>query len=156
MLLGVICGLTYKPLPSAHYDNDDENKNDTRESKTDHPPRNSVVDEQNESTPLLDSSSETTNNKCISCKPCNALCNILKDIFDIRLWTNPVYLILCFSILMFCFGYHVPFTYTPVRAETMYDIPAKDASFLISIMGIANVLSRLTFGWIADRNETIR
>ena len=40
------------------------------------------------------------------------------------------------------------------RAVKQYNIPSSQAAFLVSIMGIANVCSRLAFGWIGKANVT--
>jgi MCP family monocarboxylic acid transporter-like MFS transporter 13/MCP family monocarboxylic acid transporter-like MFS transporter 12 len=72
------------------------------------------------------------------------------------LFRNPILVMFCFSIVCFCFGYHVPYTFTTDRAIYMLKIESTDASALVSIMGIANLSSRLVFGWIGANSATLR
>ena len=47
-------------------------------------------------------------------------------------------------------GFFVPYTYM-VDMAISYGISADEAAFLLSIIGIANTVSRVACGWIADR-----
>ena len=38
----------------------------------------------------------------------------------------------------------------------MFGIDTQSASLLVSVMGISNVVSRLLFGWIADKSPNVR
>ena len=93
---------------------------------------------------------EDQNKGC--CGDCGSL---LKETFDFSLFKRPVFALYCFVIVMFCFGYHVPYTYTPERAQGL-GVDPQSASFLVSIMGISNVCARLIFGWLGDRSPNIR
>lgn len=81
---------------------------------------------------------------------------VFAELFDLSLFKNGGFILLSMAITCFNFGYHVPYTYTTPRAIKVYNIPESTSDFLISIMGIANVVSRLCFGWIADRSQNIR
>ena len=136
MLLGVVCGLSYRPIPR---------EDETAQRKPD------------EQTSLVSSSPKVIDGCCCSASSfCYCMCSSIKDTFDLKMLTSPVYITICFSIFMFNLGYHVPFTFTPVRAEVVYHIPAHQSAFLISIMGITNVFSRPIFGWIGDKEKKIR
>ena len=50
-------------------------------------------------------------------------------------------------------GYLIPYIYL-VDMATDYGISESQAVFLLSIMGISNTVSRVVFGWIADRPWT--
>jgi cyanate permease len=127
MLLGVVCGLIYRPIPPP--ENGEEVKTASNEAK------------------------EEVDARCCCCCGCRSSC--CSEIIDVSFFKRPEFCIICFSILMFCFGYHVPYAYTPERAR-QYGVDASSASFLVSIMGMANVGSRLVFGWVADRSPRIR
>ena len=81
--------------------------------------------------------------------------SMFREIFDLSLFCNPVFTLFSFSTMMFGFGYHVPYTFTPERA-ILLGMSQKRASFLVSIMGMANIAFRLLLGWIADRNSHFR
>ncbi len=84
---------------------------------------------------------ESSNNKL------NTFTSILK---------NPIFLIYSCTMLLFCVGYHVPYTFTPERAEAAFNFTSSQSSLLVSIMGLSNVGGRLVFGWIADWNAAVR
>ena len=97
---------------------------------------------------------ETSDNSCCSHRN-NRCISFLREIFDLSLFCNPVFSIFGFAMLMFSFGYHVPYTYTPERA-ILLGFPPKQSSFLVSIMGMANVGFRLILGWVADKSSNLR
>jgi len=53
---------------------------------------------------------------------------------------------------MFCVfsGYVIPFVHLPQKAEEV-GVSHAQAKFLISIVWVANMISRFVMGWIADR-----
>ncbi|ELT98491.1 hypothetical protein CAPTEDRAFT_205609 [Capitella teleta] len=81
--------------------------------------------------------------------------NRCSNCIDLSLFKSPIFCLFGIGVLGFCLGYHVPFTYIPERAR-QFGVDAQSASFLISIVGIANVASRLVIGWMADHSPTIR
>lgn len=134
MLLGCICGAIFKPLPHPEVTED----------------TNLVQEDGAKENGLYEVVAEEQGCCQRACK-----CGALLEVVDLSLFKNPVMCIYCFSVLMFCFGYHVPYTYTPERARQL-GVDSGSASFLVSIMGMANVGSRLIFGWLADRSQGIR
>ena len=143
MLLGVICGILFRPLPGAA-DISDDSMHLTDSQKQEHDIRNGSrwhahAQEEEEEEPGC-------------CGDCGSL---LRETFDFSLFLKPVFSLYCFVIVMFCFGYHVPYTYTPERAIEL-GVNPQSASFLVSIMGISNVCARLIFGWLGDRSPGIR
>lgn len=121
ILLGVVCGALFKPLPD--------------EEKVETVPDGDVMG-------LYERQQATACCKC--------------DFIDLTLFKKPIFIMFCISVICFCFGYHVPFTYTPERASKVFGVEPSQASLLVSIMGLSNVASRLVFGWIGDRSEGIR
>ena len=141
MLLGVICGILFRPLPKSE-DIRDDSMHLTDSQKQENDIKNGRRWQQEEE--------EDQNKGC--CGDCGSL---LKETFDFSLFKRPVFALYCFVIVMFCFGYHVPYTYTPERAQEL-GVDPQSASFLVSIMGISNVCARLIFGWLGDRSPNIR
>ena len=140
MLLGVICGILFRPLPKSE-DISDDSMHLTDSQKQENDIKNGRRWQEEE---------EDQNKGC--CGDCGSL---LKETFDFSLFKRPVFALYCFVIVMFCFGYHVPYTYTPERAQGL-GVDPQSASFLVSIMGISNVCARLIFGWLGDRSPNIR
>ena len=76
----------------------------------------------------------------------------LKESLDFRVLLKNMYFMLFMTaaFISYC-GHMVPFFYLPDRALTLGISPFK-ASFLISIIGISNTVSRFVSGGIADRS----
>ncbi len=140
MLLGVICGILFRPLPDVEDMEDSIRLTDSQkqEREIQNGPRWAQEEEEEENPGF--------------CGDCGG---ILKEMFDFSLFLNPVFAMYCFVIVMFCFGYHVPYTYTPERAQGL-GVSPQPAAFLVSIMGISNVCARLIFGWLGDKSPNIR
>ena len=143
ILLGIVCGLLYRPLPEE-YDIESSESIEKTEEKT---ALMNGSQEQYGGTStsgaqgLINKQEEEQRAKCCCCP------QPVADYFDSDLFKNPIFYLVCFSVVMFCFGYHVPYTYTPERAQQL-GVSPRQSSFLVSIMGIANVVSRLLFGWV--------
>ena len=145
MLLGILCGAALRPLPDDLEEEDDKGNSDsgTYEGKEDNKTYQSDTDQKSKSVSysrsvsvkVIDEPTCCRNRLCVDCRM------ILAETFDFTLFKNPLFVMFCFSILMFTFGYHVPYTYTPERAVVL-GVDHNSASFLVSIMGIANVGSR--------------
>ncbi|KAK2142870.1 hypothetical protein LSH36_903g00095 [Paralvinella palmiformis] len=105
------------------------------------------------STPTLTNSGDDPSHTCVACR---RLLDRFDDKFYFSLCKSPILIAYCMAVVLFCFGYHVPYTFTTDRAQMMFGIPSAEGSLLISIMGIANVSSRLVFGWVGDNSPTLR
>lgn len=161
MLSGSIFGALYRPLPNGNYESDDEREESTKLDKS-----NDEL-EPNEKTPLTQSAENRRKNNGTSYsdilvqEPVSTCCGIAckNAIVDFSLFLNPIFLMFCMALTLFCFGYHVPYTYTPDRVIQLLgkeNIKLEKASLLISYMGISNVASRLIFGWFADKSPRAR
>lgn len=138
MLIGVFCGAVFRPLPDKKSSTNNLSGSEEVKIENQHlRPENGLYE-------------LNPREGCCSCS-----CVSASDIFDSSTFKNPVFWMFCFTVLMFCFGYHVPYTYVPERARSL-GVDSQSAAFLISIMGMANVGSRLLFGWVADRSPNIR
>ncbi|CDW52676.1 MFS 1 domain containing protein [Trichuris trichiura] len=84
--------------------------------------------------------------KCFSV----VLRNVLRDTFSIRLFASPTYSLFTLCYVLSTIGFFVPFLYLPSQAE-MLGSSAEMASFLVSIIGIVNTISRILWGWLVDR-----
>lgn len=161
MLSGSIFGAFYKPLPNGNYNIDDEQEDNTKLTKS------TEELEPNEKTPLTQSAenrhknNDTSYSDILVQEPVSTCCGVSckNAIVDFSLFLNPIFLLFCTALTLFCFGYHVPYTFTPDRVIQLLgekNIKLDKASILISYMGISNVVSRLIFGWFADKSPKAR
>lgn len=76
----------------------------------------------------------------------------LRSMLDVSLLKDPMFLILAFSGFFTLTGFFVPFIYLPRQAMAVGH--TKDsATFLISILGITNIVARILCGWLSDRPQ---
>lgn len=69
---------------------------------------------------------------------------------EFKLLTMPSFVILVIANFCAMLGFHLAFIQLPVKAEGL-GISTESASFLISILCVANMIGRLLFAWFADR-----
>lgn len=95
------------------------------------------------------SSTQDTQHANPSNKTKNVL-NVVARAMNLDLFKNPTYILFCLSNFLTCLGYYVPYTYIPHKATTL-NISVENVSYLVSIIGIANTLGRVFFGYISDK-----
>ncbi len=81
--------------------------------------------------------------------------DIVKNIFDFSLFKRAPYLLYCLGLISFFFGHYIPDMYLPEYAISN-GISEQRAANLISILGCANMTSRLIIGLIADIGPRLR
>lgn len=85
------------------------------------------------------------------CCPCSkSTWSSFKEMTDITLFKDPVFMLFSFSNLLTSIGFCVPYIYLPDRAHQL-GIDEKRGSFLVSAIGIGNMLGRLIFGYLSDK-----
>ncbi|XP_023341712.1 monocarboxylate transporter 12 isoform X2 [Eurytemora carolleeae] len=82
-------------------------------------------------------------------EPAPCFQSVVSSVFDRRLLTNIPFLLLLLANLFSTMGLYIPYMYLPSQAESK-GIPAVDASFLISVVGICNTLGRILSGLLTD------
>ncbi len=86
----------------------------------------------------------------------DGLCRLLAmNTFDCELFRKPPYMLFCIALILFAFGSYVPAIYLPDFAIS-HEIKEQEAANLISVIGLANLASRLVFGFIGDFGPLIR
>ncbi len=93
--------------------------------------------------------------RCSSCLPASMRCSpemreTFQQMMDFRLLKNPLFLLFAISNLFTSIGFCVPYTFLPDRA-ILLGINENRAAFLIAVIGIANTIGRVVFGWLSDR-----
>ncbi|CAK6439213.1 unnamed protein product [Pipistrellus nathusii] len=82
-----------------------------------------------------------------------ALWSCKQNLCDLSLLKNPFFCIFTWSLLFSQLAYVVSAFHLVARAKTL-GIDMMDASYLISVAGITEVVSQILSGWIADQNWT--
>ena len=75
---------------------------------------------------------------------------VLRIMFDPAILKHPLYITFALSSFILYFWYDVPYIFMADRALE-YGISEKQASFLISILGIVNTIGQILFGIIGDK-----
>ncbi|CAD5117746.1 DgyrCDS6491 [Dimorphilus gyrociliatus] len=83
-------------------------------------------------------------------KYCSSFLASMKQTMDFSLLLNPVFKIYGISCFLCMFGFFIPFTYL-IDYAVENGVSKSKGSFLISIIGIANTISRVLCGWISDQ-----
>jgi len=73
-------------------------------------------------------------------------------VFDVKLLKSPTFLLYSMACSTCMLGFYVPFTYLPLHAVAQGSVlpESNKLAFLISIIGISNVVSRIGVGFISD------
>ncbi|KAG4067169.1 hypothetical protein HA402_000160 [Bradysia odoriphaga] len=76
---------------------------------------------------------------------------VICEMLNLHLFTDPIFVI--FTVSNFCtsVGFNVPFVYLAAQAEEL-GISKEKASYLLSIIGIANTVGRIVLGFLADKS----
>ena len=77
------------------------------------------------------------------------LVGVFRSACSPRLMTNKSYLLLCLCNMLATQALYIPYMFLPGLAESK-GIPKTQASFLISIIGLANSIARIVTGALAD------
>ncbi|CAD5229360.1 unnamed protein product [Bursaphelenchus okinawaensis] len=76
---------------------------------------------------------------------------VLKKMLDLSLFTDPVYVLFAASNFLTSIGFNGPPMYMPMNAENILKVSKQDAATTVSAFGLANLLGRIVFGMICDR-----
>jgi len=85
---------------------------------------------------------------CFSTSPKRA--RNFNQMLDFSLFKDPIFLMYACSNFLTSLGFNVPYVYTVDRA-ILWEIDPKMASFLLSVIGIANTIGRIILGWLSDQ-----
>ena len=77
------------------------------------------------------------------------LLRLASNLVDADVLQSPSFMYLCLSILLLYLTYDVPYMFTPDKAMQM-GISEKEASFLVSIIGITSTFGQVIIGYIGD------
>ncbi|XP_078695380.1 monocarboxylate transporter 13-like isoform X1 [Branchiostoma floridae x Branchiostoma belcheri] len=76
-------------------------------------------------------------------------------IFDFSLFKIPIFVVFAFSNIFLHFANFIPYVHLVAHARHV-GIDAQRAAFLISVIGIADGVSRLVYGWLSDLGLFVR
>ncbi|XP_057325967.1 monocarboxylate transporter 12 [Microplitis mediator] len=75
---------------------------------------------------------------------------ILRQMLDLSLLKDPVFLIFVISNFCTSIGFNIPYVYLIPQAESR-SISRETASYLLSTIGIANTIGRIILGYVSDK-----
>ncbi|UYV83096.1 hypothetical protein LAZ67_22002204 [Cordylochernes scorpioides] len=87
---------------------------------------------------------------CPCIKLPKSMTDTVKEMLDMSLLKDRVFLLICVSNVVGMLGFNVPFMYIPECAG-LRGVDKNSAAFLLSVIGITNTLGRVLVGWLADR-----
>jgi len=85
---------------------------------------------------------------CFPASPKQA--NAFRQMLDLSLLRDPIFMMYAASNFLTSIGFNVPYVFTPDRAR-LWGISEEEASYLLSVIGIANTVGRIILGWLSDR-----
>lgn len=95
--------------------------------------------------------SEESEWKLFQCLRCSdEMKQTFREMMDFSLLKNPLFMMFAISNFLTSIGFCIPYIFLPDRAILM-DIDKNRAAFLISVIGIANTVGRVVFGFLSDR-----
>ena len=89
---------------------------------------------------------ETVMCGCISCS--QETRDAFTEMMNFELFKDPVFIIFLMSNFLTSIGFNVPYVYLVAQAESLN---IANASFLLSIIGIANTVGRIILGYLSDK-----
>ena len=138
-----------KPLSSSRCNNVDSNANSklnkVMKTHTQQDSNNTVIRTANDK-PQIDVMPTRQQSKTV---PCLTVFSVLKNSIDFSLFKNIPFLLYCIGLPMAYFGQIAPLFLLPIRGVNC-GIDRSSSAFLVSILGICNVVSRLLWGKVSD------
>ncbi|XP_023340234.1 monocarboxylate transporter 12 isoform X2 [Eurytemora carolleeae] len=92
----------------------------------------------------------TQENRICCCTVSPAQARSFNQMADFSLFRDPVFIMYAVSNFLTSIGFNVPYVYTVDRA-ILWGMDPESASFLLSVIGIANTIGRIILGWIGDQ-----
>lgn len=85
----------------------------------------------------------------------DAMSDTMKEMMDITLLRDTVFILFSISNFLTSIGFNVPYVYLPDRASSL-GFTKEEGAKLISIVGIANTIGRVILGYISDSKHVNR
>lgn len=74
----------------------------------------------------------------------------IATMIDVALLKDPIFVVFTLSNFLTSIGFYIPYVYIVAQAEDM-GIAKENASYLLSIIGIANSVGRIVLGFVSDK-----
>lgn len=86
---------------------------------------------------------------CCGCIPADTH-ETFVEMMNFGLFKDPIFILFTLSNFCTSLGFNVPYVYLASLAEKL-QLPTEQASYLLSIIGIANTLGRIVLGYLSDK-----
>ncbi|XP_019644913.1 PREDICTED: uncharacterized protein LOC109485688 [Branchiostoma belcheri] len=83
------------------------------------------------------------------------VCSRVSNTFGFYLFKDPYFAAFSFCQILISFGAFVPFVHLVAHARDL-GIEPQPAAFLVSVIGITDMLSRIGYGWLSDSGLFVR
>ncbi|KAJ8867189.1 hypothetical protein PR048_030984 [Dryococelus australis] len=99
---------------------------------------------------------ETRQVMILGCVPCSQETkDTLREMLDFSLFRDPVFLLFTCSNFLTSIGFNIPYVYIKVQAKEK-GISENQGDYLLSVIGIANLVGRIVLGYLSDKPWTNR
>lgn len=89
--------------------------------------------------------------KVCGCCPCSRETrDIFTEMLNFSLFKDPIFIIFTLSNFLTSIGFNIPYLYLVAQGMTL-GLTEKDGSYLISVIGFANTISRIMLGYVSDK-----
>jgi len=83
--------------------------------------------------------------------PSSEATSTMRQMLDFSILRDCVFLTFAASNFLTSVGFNVPYVYTVDRAEIELGVDKESASFLLSVIGMANTVGRIVLGYLSDK-----
>lgn len=87
---------------------------------------------------------------CCGCIPADTHENFI-EMMNFSLFKDPIFILFTLSNFCTSLGFNVPYVYLADQAKVL-NLPTEEASYLLSIIGIANTFGRIILGYLSDKS----
>jgi len=116
-----------------------------------HSHTHSVKDKKVVRTSFREEDEENLDSQATSASRAIAIWTTITKILDLTLFADPVYLLFAISNFLTSIGFNAPPMFMPMNAESILGLTKESAAQTVSAYGIANILGRIVFGLVCDR-----
>uniref|UniRef100_A0A182Q0B3 Major facilitator superfamily (MFS) profile domain-containing protein n=1 Tax=Anopheles farauti TaxID=69004 RepID=A0A182Q0B3_9DIPT len=89
--------------------------------------------------------------RCLGCIPCSReTCDTFREMMNFSILKDPIFIIFTVSNFLTSVGFNVPYVYLAAQAQVL-GIGTQQASYLLGVIGIANLVGRIVLGYLSDK-----
>jgi len=150
LLKCILCGMTFRPVKFSQNQDPAEGDAVREEKSTDTvQAKESRMGKKSSSIEFPQTSSTSARSAGRRRQFGESQRSTVTEMMDLRLFIDVVFILFAVSNFLTSFGFVVPYIFLPDRGYRQFGFTSEQAAFLISVVGISNMVGRV-FGCIAD------